>query len=82
MAFACGQAIECARDFLPGQPRSILNHHSFQHRSESGAARQSRRTAVSQKACGFDALIPHTQGKTQAIAADGIRLFRDGRGIR
>lgn len=77
MLLARGKTVERAHYVLTSQARGLLYSHAFDHLCEHGTARERRRTAVGQEACGLYAPIAQAKSQAQAITADRIGLFGD-----
>ncbi|MEA2172522.1 MAG: hypothetical protein QOD00_114 [Blastocatellia bacterium] len=81
MLLARGDAVEGLCELLAGDAGGFNGRHAFKHGGERGAASYRRGTSVGQKTRGLYPAIAQAQGETQAVAADGVGLFRDSVGV-
>lgn len=82
MLLTRGQAFDGAHDVRSFKPRRFVGRQSFNQSGERRTAGERRRATVGEETRGFDMSAANPQRETEAVAADGVRTFGDGVGVR
>lgn len=82
MSLLSRQSANRTENFFSRQLYRIFDRHAFDHFGKGGSAHECRRTAVGQKARGFNPAVLDAQGQAHPVAADWIRFFGNGVCVR